>query len=163
MSTTWWLPPPLRLTWYMAVSAPWSKCSASQFDRLAKAMPTLAESPTSAPTKGNGFPNSCGDPLSHDLDLMGLVEFFAQDDELVPGQPGQRVLGPQGRGDPFAHGDQQIVTRLVAMGIIDALEVVQVDEEHRDQLLRAPTAHDGMIDALDQEGAVREPGQGIMD
>ncbi len=58
-----------------------------------------------------------------------LVDVLADDDELVPAEPRHRVRGTDGRDQPARERDQQRVAGGVAVEVVDALEVVQVDEQ----------------------------------
>ena len=49
------------------------------------------------------------------------------------------------------------------VGIVDVLEMVEVDEEQCDQLLRTATPDDGVLDPLTQQDAIRQTGQDIVD
>jgi len=52
------------------------------------------------------------------------------DGELIPAQPCAQVPGAGGPEKPRPDLTEQIVTRPVAENVVDALEVVQVDEQH---------------------------------
>jgi hypothetical protein len=54
-----------------------------------------------------------------------------QDDELVAAQAGQQVAGPQVAGQPRPHLAQQGVADGVAEGVVDLLEPVEVQDQHR--------------------------------
>ena len=62
-----------------------------------------------------------------------------QDRELVAAEAGHEVAVPDRAGDPLGDGDQQGVAGGVAEGVVDDLEVVEVDEEDRGDRL-APRA-----------------------
>ena len=59
-----------------------------------------------------------------------LVDVLADDDELVAAEPRDGVGGPHGGGHPAGERDQQRVAGGVAEEVVDALEVVEVDEQH---------------------------------
>src|SRR5258708_19007944 len=60
--------------------------------------------------------------------------------EPVAAEAGERVLGRDDRAQTLRYRVEQPVARPVAERVVDDLEVVEVDEEHRDAtgLLRAP-------------------------
>ena len=59
---------------------------------------------------------------------LGLVESAEQDGELVAAEPGHGVLGPDHGGQGARDLDQQRVAGVVTEGVVDLLEVVQVDD-----------------------------------
>ncbi|HWF50334.1 MAG TPA: hypothetical protein VG294_06775 [Solirubrobacteraceae bacterium] len=49
------------------------------------------------------------------------------------------------------------------VAVVDSLELIEIDEEHRRGLTRAAAAQEGMFEALEHENAIGEPGQGIVE
>ena len=70
------------------------------------------------------------DSIGHDLCLVG-IRLRKQHGELVSAHPRQDVrlahAMPERPGDAL----EEIIARLVAEGVVDVLEVVQIDHEHR--------------------------------
>jgi hypothetical protein len=60
-----------------------------------------------------------------------VVRGAQQDGELVAAQAGDAVAGAHARGEPAGDGDEQLVAGRVAEGVVDRLEAVEVDEQHR--------------------------------
>ena len=58
----------------------------------------------------------------------------AEHDELVSAQARQQLVLAEAARDPGADLAQQLVARLVTQGVVDLLEAVQVEHEHRDVL-----------------------------
>ena len=90
---------------------------------------------------------------------VGDVDRFAlhHDDELVAAESGQHVALAQRRAQPLGHDLQQLVADLVAEAVVDRLEVVEVDEQHRhlvDLGRRQP-----VVEEVHQVRAVGQPGQ----
>ena len=54
------------------------------------------------------------------------------DRELVAAEAGDDVVGAQHAAQPLGHGDEQPVAGAVPERVVDELEVVEVDEQHRD-------------------------------
>ena len=52
-----------------------------------------------------------------------------EDGELVAAQPSGGVTGAQDRPDPLGDADQQLIAGPVAEGVVDDLEVVEIDEQ----------------------------------
>ncbi|KAG1435554.1 hypothetical protein G6F57_021077 [Rhizopus arrhizus] len=68
------------------------------------------------------------DALGGGFQLPGL-RLFLQHDELVAAQPGQRLAFGQAGRDRQRHGLEQAVAEAVAVVVVDALEIVQVQEQ----------------------------------
>src|SRR3984885_12196528 len=66
-------------------------------------------------------PDPPGQPVQ-----SGGVDPGSSDCELVPAQPGHRVLRPDVRAEPMPDGEQGLVARLVTVGVVDLLEPVHV-------------------------------------
>jgi hypothetical protein len=78
--------------------------------------------------------------MKPDRDLVRVrrvFEVFAHDHELVSRQPRHAVTGPQHRGQPISDRDQQLITDPLTVGVIDQLELVKIQEEHRRRETRA--------------------------
>ena len=61
----------------------------------------------------------------------GLSSFPHSDHELVPAEAGYRVTAPGEGPSPAADLRRAPGRGIVTAGIVDLLEVVQIDEEHR--------------------------------
>ena len=90
----------------------------------------------------------------------GVAQAVEQHHELVAAQPRGRRIGPAGQGvaQPAGHGDQQLVARVVAQAVVDQLEVVQVDEQHRVRTLRG----DHAVQPRPEPAAVGQAGQRVV-
>ncbi len=79
---------------------------------------------------------------------------FGDDDELVAAQAPERVDvahdALQARGD----GAQQLVADAVTERVVDALEVVEVDEQRRHRRLAAARAHQHLLHAVEDQRTV---------
>lgn len=101
------------------------------------------------------------DPLGDHHCIVGNID-GQHDHELVAAEAGEGVLRPQQAADALRHCHQQTVTELVAIGIIDRLEAVQVAEHHRHRLVAPPRLLDGLLDAVLQQHAVGQLGQRVV-
>ena len=63
---------------------------------------------------------------------------------------------------PLGERDQQLVAGGVAEDVVDALEVVDVDEQHRGVAALAVRQRERVLDAVAAERAVRQPGQRVV-
>ena len=84
-------------------------------------------------------------------DQLGLglgCQLLADHDELVAAETAQRIRAAQHTvescGDPL----QELVAGLVSKGVVDRLEVVDVDEQHRDLPARARAAREHLFQAV---------------
>jgi hypothetical protein len=68
-------------------------------------------------------------------DLAGVVfvGVLADHDESVAAEPGDGVLGPCGRCQPLPDAYEQLVAGVVAPGVVDELELVEVDHHDGDR------------------------------
>ena len=98
---------------------------------------------------------AAGDPLG----LGGVAHFGADDDELVAAEAGHEVVGPDGVGEAVGHGQEEFVAGLVAEGVVDELEVVEVDEQHRHRRFGPVQL---VPQHLPQEAPVGEAGEAVV-
>ena len=115
---------------------------------------------------GAGQHERCGerivDAAGEDLDVGRAVQVLAQEHELVPGHPGQGVARPDQTREPVRDGEQQLVADLMAVGVVDLLEPVEVGEQDRGVGVRALGALGGVLESLLQQQPVRQPGQRVV-
>jgi hypothetical protein len=57
---------------------------------------------------------------------------------------------------------EQQVTDMVAEGVIDLLEPVQVQQQHGDATAMPSSGQDGLLGSIVKKGPIRESGQGIV-
>ncbi|EXI73206.1 MAG: hypothetical protein AW07_02820 [Candidatus Accumulibacter sp. SK-11] len=84
------------------------------------------------------------------------------DDELVAAEPRDGLALGEDAAEDLGDAAQQAVADIVAEGVVDQLETVEVEEEDRCPLLRAPRATDRVADAFVEQAAVRQAGQRIV-
>ena len=95
--------------------------------------------------------------------LCLFVELLQKDGELVTTQASHRVAGAHARLQTVSHLDQQGVARLVAQAVVDHLEVVQVEKQHRDQVLPTVGVRHGALESIAKEGSIGQPRQRIVE
>jgi hypothetical protein len=107
---------------------------------------------------GDGGPQPGGERKG----LVDARHLLGQDDELVAAEPGHRV----GRThDPFeATGDlhEQVVPGGVAEGVVDELEAVEVQEQHRHRPRPALRPGQRLAQLVHEQAAVRQPRQRVV-
>ena len=91
-----------------------------------------------------------------------ICQALAENDELIPRESGQRVPGAEDLGQALGDRHEQLVPGLMAVCVVDVLEAVEIDEQHRGDALRASLQDGRVRDAFQQEDAVREPRQGVV-
>ena len=102
------------------------------------------------------------DPLGQAHRRLGSVDVLAQDDELVAAEPAHGVARSQLVLQPVGHVHQQAVAGRVPEGVVDDLEVVEVAEQDADAPPAAPAAGQGEVEAVEQQGAVGQPGERVV-
>ena len=88
---------------------------------------------------------------------------LGQHDELVAAQAADRVDGPHRGGEALGDRLQQEIAHPVAVGVVDVLEAVEVDEEHRHRVTARARPLEGLGGALEDERPVGEPGQRVVE
>ena len=84
---------------------------------------------------------------------LGVVAVLDHHRELVAAEARDHVLGAQARAQPRGDRHQQLVAGGVAEAVVDGLEVVEVDEQHRE--LAAPVGDRG-LDLVGEQRSVGE-------
>src|SRR5690606_25530088 len=104
------------------------------------------------------------DALGHTRRITRVVDRIDDDRELVPAEPRNRVVLAQAVLQPARDRLQQLVSRGVAKRVIDKLETVQVEEQHRETVPRPP-AHVAQhaLEPVHEQEPVRQAGQNIME
>ena len=160
-SNSWTRPWPMDLAAYIAVSASRSSSSAMSVGspscaiRSRVAIPMLAVSVTVLVPELEGLGQRAQDPIGRGARLVGRC-LLEQEGELVAAEPADAVLRPRHRAEPGTHQPQQLVAGGVPEGVVDVLELVEVDEEHRDAHGRVPATNEGVRQAIGEEDAVRQ-------
>ncbi len=86
---------------------------------------------------------------------------FDQHDELVATEAADRVCFAQGALKPDGGLAEHIVSDTMAQRVVDVLEPVEVDEEHRPVQAAAPAALLHLLDSVQDELPVRQSGQRV--
>ena len=82
--------------------------------------------------------------------------------EFIAAQPAREVFIAYALAQPPRHFLQHQVAGLVAMDIVDGLEAVEVDEQHRAAAAATLGGRQQMRAMLEDQGAVGQPGQRVM-
>jgi hypothetical protein len=97
------------------------------------------------------------DALGDHRRLAGVADVVEQERELVAAQARDRVVGTQCRKQPLGDGLEQLVADVVAQRVVDDLEAVEVEEQHRGAAVgvMAARAADRLVEAVEEQHAVR--------
>jgi hypothetical protein len=83
------------------------------------------------------------------------VDVFQQDRELVAAQTGHGIGRADAGPEPFRDQTQQLVTCGVPEAVVDILEPVEVDEQHRQHPSTPLRAGQSMTDTVLEQSPVR--------
>ena len=103
-----------------------------------------------------------GADAAGDLERLLLTHVEDDDRELVAAEAGDAVPGPDAGLQALGEVHQQRVPDLVAEGVVDALEVVEVDQHQREPRALACVVGERGLELEAQGGAVRQPGQRVV-
>ncbi len=107
---------------------------------------------------GHGVEHALGQGFGID----GSGQLRRRDDELVAAQAGRRITFAQHAAQALRHLFQQAVADEVAEAVIDVLEMVEVEQQQADLGAVAARLGDRLGQAVHQQGAVGQAGQGVV-
>ena len=96
------------------------------------------------------------------LHLRDRGDSLQQHGELVSPEPRDRIGGAAGRDDPLGHVAQKTIAGVVTEGIVDVLEVIEVEEHHRNAALVALRESQRVVHAIPEQAAIGELGEGVL-
>ena len=147
---------------YIAASARASTVSALSRES-ATAIPMLTPMLVSTPRRSNGRVERFAQAIRHPAGIVDGVEVLAQDGELVPADARDRVGGARGAAHALRGLPQQLVAGGVPEVVVDALEAIEVDEQHGDPLLGAARALDRVLEPVEEQHAIREARERVVE
>ena len=111
------------------------------------------------------------EPVGDRLEIVRILDAVEQHRELVAPEPGEgavtpetshRVARPQGALQPFRQRHQQFVAGAVAQAVVDDLEAIDIDEEHRElRRCRRAIALNQRLEAIEKQQTIRETRQRV--
>ena len=125
-------------------------------------MPTLADTWTTSSSIANSGCAGLLDLPGHGGRCGQVGRAAGQDRELIPAEPGDRCRSPAARHEPLADLLEQEVAVVVPERVIDLLEPVEIHHQHRPRLVVALGRRERLKHVLAEQGAVRQPGQRVM-
>ena len=90
------------------------------------------------------------------------LDVVAQHHELVAAEAGDGVARPHERAQALGRLDEQLVADLVAQAVVDDLEAVEVEEQHRAGQLAPFDAGQRPRQAIEEELAVGQSGHRVV-
>jgi hypothetical protein len=90
------------------------------------------------------------------------VKVFRDNHEFIAAQPRDEVGLPNTAGEPLRDLLQQAVAGVVAKCVIDLLEAVQIDEQHRQPFFRPLRTRNRVRETLFEGLAIRQTGQQVV-
>ena len=103
------------------------------------------------------------DPLGDVGGVLWTGGLLEQDRELVTAEARRGVADADAALQPLGHLEQHPVAGRVTEAVVDRLEIVEVEEDHRECGLLAPRAGQRVPDALVEQRAVGEIGDRIVE
>jgi hypothetical protein len=110
----------------------------------------------------NGVRQGRHDLLGDPFGVSGVNETVEQNDELVASHAGDAVgVSDDGR-DAFRGNAQDLIAAVVAQGIVDLLEFVEVEHEQDDGLVEASGVVERVVEISMQESSRGKAGQRVV-
>ena len=81
--------------------------------------------------------------------------------EFIPPQPGNRICLSHTAADPLPGLDQQPVSTIVAKGIVDVFEVINVQNDGRKRLLLFDAFEQRLLTKMDRAGTIQNLSQAV--
>ena len=96
------------------------------------------------------------------FDVLAPCDILQKEDELISAKPCDDVASAHAAPQPGADLGQQPVARVMAEGIVDDLEAVEIDEQHGQLPVLAPRQLDRKVQQLVEQLAVRQVGEAVV-
>ena len=100
--------------------------------------------------------------LRESLDVVGPGDLRQDQGEFVPSDAGDGVALPDAAPQPRRNRLQQLVAGGMAEGIVDVLEVIEVQKQHREHESVAMRPRESLLEAVEQKHPVGKPRQTVV-
>lgn len=80
--------------------------------------------------------------------IGGIAQLGKQDHEFVAPDPGYRITAAHIFNESLCHGLQQLIAILMTEAVVNVLEIIQIEKQHRGQLFRAVGMRDRLLQAV---------------
>jgi hypothetical protein len=125
-------------------------------------MPRLADTTDGRGLQHERLVEGLREPRRERLRVLSRLHAGPHDHELVPGEPGQRVALREPGLEPLGDGDQQLVAGGVPERVVDALELVEVDEGDRHLTVGAGHPGECLRDPVAEQDPVGQGGERVV-
>ena len=155
-------PLPLRLARYMALSARIRSSDVMCFARSDEGGADAGPDRDIRARESKRCREGLVDSGRKQRDVVHAVHLLAQEDELVSGESCQRVAGPDQPGEAMCNGDQKLVADHVTEGVVDVLEMVEIEKQDRRAHVGSFRPGCGMLESFLQQKPVGQAGQRVV-
>ena len=107
---------------------------------------------------GQAMAQLIGDP-GREIRVGDVVE---EGDEFIPTDTAHRVRVPQAPAQALGHRPQELVAHGMSPGVIDRLELVQIDEQQGQPRAVAARQRQGRVQPVEEQGPVGQIGQRVV-
>ena len=125
-------------------------------------MPMLALTKTGWSPSTTGATSASSSRCATSIAPRSPGQPLAQHRELVAAHARERVAGREQRRETLGQLGQQLVAAIVAEPVVDDLEAVDAEPEHGDGAAVAGGERERVVDAVDEQRAVRQPRQRVV-
>ena len=95
--------------------------------------------------------------------LFHVLHTVQENDELITPEARDGIVGSDNLAQPPCDGHQQLVAQRVTQAVVDHLEAIEVQEEHREDVITAPVhAGQSVAQPVDEERPVGQSGQRVV-
>ena len=102
------------------------------------------------------------DTPGRDADRLLTVGTGQHNHELVPSQSGQGIGAANALREPPRHLLEKSVPELVPLGVVDVLEIVEIEEQNGNRLLRTVGQGQGFLQTIQKERTVGQAGECVI-
>ena len=102
------------------------------------------------------------DPAGDGLQRIGIRRASGDDGEFVAAEPRHQIVAAHDAAQTLRHVEDELVADVMAERVVDVLEVVEVDVEHRGGESAAAHIIDGLLEALAEIDAVGQAADRIV-
>ena len=125
-------------------------------------MPMLALTKTGWSPSTTGATSASSSRCATSIAPRSPGQPLAEHRELVAAHARERVARREQRREALGELGQQLVAAIVAEAVVDDLEAVEAEPEHRDGAAVAGGERERVVDAVDEQRAVRQRGQRVV-
>ena len=155
-------PRPACFAWYIAASAARKRSTGRSCAEVGVTSPMLAVTTTDSDPTATGIRTASSIRAASDSSSGSAGGALHHDDELVAAEPGHSVRLADDGLQVLGRSHEQLVAGLVAQGVVDPLDVVEVDEQDGDVAAVPARAGQRLLEPVQQQPAVGQAGEGVV-